>query len=306
MNGIDRVAVCSRSFSKNKTLRRELLQRYQQVTFNDKGGRLQGETLVKFLKGHTKAIVGLERLDRGVLAELPELSAVSKYGVGLDMIDLEAMRDLGKKLSWVGGVNRRAVSELVLGMIISSLRYIPLCSKEVISGTWQQRGGRQLTGKIVGIVGCGAIGKDLVQLLKPFRCRILVNDIQAYRDFYSAHNLEPTDLESLLSESDIVTLHVPLDESTTNMLSAERLQMMKREAVLINTARGGVVDEVALKAELKSGRLSSAAFDVFHIEPPEDQGLIELNNFLATPHIGGSTEEAILAMGRVAIAGLDK
>jgi D-3-phosphoglycerate dehydrogenase len=108
-----------------------------------------------------------------------------------------------------------------------------------------------------------------------------------------------------LAESEIVTLHLPLDHSTANILSAGRLRLMRADAVLINAARGGLVDEAALKAMLESGRLAAAAFDVFTTEPPQDEGLLGLPNFLATPHIGGSSEEAILAMGMAAIEGLE-
>jgi D-3-phosphoglycerate dehydrogenase len=135
---------------------------------------------------------------------------------------------------------------------------------------------------------------------------VLAHDILDFPDFYAAHQVEPVGLEELLRRADIVTLHLPLNDSTHNMLSAERLALMKPEAVLINTARGGLVDEAALKCMLMEGKLAAAGFDVFTTEPPEDLELLCLPNFLATPHIGGSSEEAVLAMGRAAINGLDK
>ena len=156
----------------------------------------------------------------------------------------------------------------------------------------------------MGIVGCGHIGKDLVGLLRAFDCKILVNDVVDYAEFYSVNGVEPVGLDELLSRSDVVTLHVPLDESTRGLLDARRLSLMRSSAVLINTARGGLVDEEVLKERLESGLLAGAAFDVFAEEPPQDQGLLALPNFLVTPHIGGSSHEAILAMGRAAIAGL--
>jgi len=143
-------------------------------------------------------------------------------------------------------------------------------------------------------------------LLQPFGCPILVNDIRDYPDFYKAHGIKPLALEELLAQSDLVTLHVPLDESTCGILNEQRLALMKPTAVLLNAARGGLVDEVALKHMLRDKRLAAAAFDVFAVEPPVDQELLSLPNFLATPHIGGSAQEAILAMGRAAITGLDE
>lgn len=301
-----KIVVCSRSFSRNKVLRAELLEQYENVTFNDQGLNLEGQTLVDFLKGHQKAITALERIDGAVLQELPELEVISKYGVGLDMIDMAAMRRHKKYLGWTGGVNRRSVSELVISFAIALLRHVPAANKEVVSGTWRQHMGGYLSGRTVGIIGCGYIGKDLVKLLQPFGCPILVNDIVDYRDFYEEYDVQAVSLEELLMQSDVVTLHVPLDDSTRNMLNAEKLALLKSSAILINAARGDLVDEVALKTMLREGKLASAAFDVFHVEPPQDQELLEMPNFLATPHIGGSANEAILAMGRAAIKGLEE
>ena len=304
-NTKDKVAVCSRSFSKNKALRRELLERYKNVTFNDDGLQLQGDALIKFLKGHQKAISALEIIDDYVLSQLPELNVLSKYGVGTDMIDMNAMGKHRKKFGWTGGVNRRSVSELVISFAIALLRHVPASHREVLSGTWRQHVGGQLSGRTIGVIGCGHIGKDLIKLLQPFECSILVNDICKYEDFYNKYNVEVVEKEELLERSDIVTLHVPLDESTKDMLTVDKLALMKKSAILINVARGGLVDEIALKNMLLDKRLSGAAFDVFLEEPPQDHELLSLPNFLVTPHIGGSSQEAILAMGRAAIQGLD-
>jgi len=305
MNLDKRVAVCSRSFSRNEALRCELKAKYKNVKFNDAGLALAGESLVDFLQGATHAIVALETFDDTVLTKLPELEVISKYGVGLDMIDMRAMRKHGVRLGWKGGANRRSVSELVVSFAIALLRHVPASHGEVLAGTWRQHIGRHLTGRRVGIIGCGFIGKDLVKLLQPFECQIRVNDIKRYDDFYEKYHLKAVEKEELLADSDIVTLHVPLDNSTRNMLTSDRLSLMKSDAILINAARGGLIDEHALKDMLMAGRLAAAAFDVFALEPPEDHELLSLPNFIATPHIGGSALEAIMAMGRVAINGLN-
>lgn len=306
MNEETKVAVCSRSFSRNPVLRAELLQRYSNVKFNDSGIKFDDDSLVDFLSDCDKAIVALEKVNSSVLEKLPGLKVISKYGVGLDMIDFQAMSNHGKMLAWKGGVNRRSVSELVISYAIALLRYVPESHKHVLDGGWKQFVGRYLSGSVVGIVGCGFIGKDLVQLLKPFGCKILANDIVDYADFYAEHNVTPVSLDELLIESDVVTLHVPLDDSTRNVLSADKLALMKNDAVLINAARGGLVDENALKTMLKERSIAGAALDVFDAEPPTDVELLNMPNFIVTPHIGGSADEAILAMGRAAIAGLDE
>ena len=299
------IAVCSRSFSRHPQLRAELQELYTDVRFNDAGLALDHEAFIEFARGRRKAITALERIDEATLDALPELEVVSKYGVGTDMLDLEAMRRHGVRLGWRGGVNKRSVTELVVAFMIALLRQVPLAGAELRAGTWKNRQGRQLTERIVGIIGCGSIGKDLTGVLRAFGCSVLANDILKFPEFYAAHQVEPVGLEELLRRADIVTLHVPLDDSTRGMLSAERLAMMKPDALLINTARGGLVDEAALKKMLVEGRLAGAAFDVFTTEPPDDPELLRLPNFLGTPHIGGSSDEAVLAMGRAAIAGLD-
>ncbi|MBA3655791.1 MAG: phosphoglycerate dehydrogenase [Gemmatimonadaceae bacterium] len=299
------VAVCSRSFSSHPILRSELLERYPAATFNDRGVQLSGDALVEFLKGHDKAITALEKIDADVLARLPELTVISKYGVGLDMIDLAAMNRFGKRLGWTAGVNRRSVAELVISFAIAMLRHVPATSREVMAGSWRQRVGGHLSGRTVGIIGCGNVGRDLVLLLKPFGCRVLAYDIVDQPEFYGVHNVEKAGLDALLEMSDIVTLHVPLDASTRRMLDPSRLARMKKGAILLNLARGGLVDERVMKEMLRQGDLAGAAFDVFEVEPPLDMELLSLPNFLATPHIGGSAEEAVLAMGRAAIDGLD-
>jgi D-3-phosphoglycerate dehydrogenase len=299
------VAVTSRSFSRNNILRKELLQQYKNVKFNDDGLKLQDDALVSFLKGHQKAIIALERINEDLLNKLPGLKVISKYGVGLDMIDMQAMHKHNMKLGWTGGVNRRSVSELVISLTIALLRHVLVSNREVLSGTWKQHMGGHLSGLTIGIIGCGYVGKDLVKMLQPFDCPILVNDIKNYDDFYKRYNVKAVEKEELLAKSDVVTLHTPLDDSTRNMLTAKRLSLMKSDAILINVARGNLLDENALKKMLMTNRLGGAALDVFSVEPPQDKELLELSNFIVTPHIGGSANEAILNMGRAAIDGLD-
>jgi len=305
MNSIDKVVVCSRSFSKNPILRKELLEKYQYVTFNDQGISLKGNSLIEFLSGHDKAIVALETIDENVLNNLPDIKVISKYGVGVDMIDMKALNQHNVNLGWIGGVNKRSVSELVISYAISLLRHVPAAHREVLEGTWRQHIGGLLSDRVVGIIGCGFIGKDLVKLLRPFGCKILVNDIKSFPEFYAQYNVESVSLDVLLSSSDIITLHVPLDESTLNILDADKLALLKPTSILINAARGGLIDENYLKYMLINNKLAAAALDVFSSEPPEDMELLSLPNFIVTPHIGGSAKEAILAMGRAAIEGLD-
>jgi phosphoglycerate dehydrogenase-like enzyme len=299
------LAVASRSFSKHPILRNEVLKRYPDAKFNDEGLTLKGQSLAKFLQGYEKAITALEKIDETLLSKLPELKVIGKYGVGLDMLDLSAMKKHGVKLGWKGGVNKRSVSELVVSFAIYLLHRIVFANAEVRNGEWYQVKGRQLSNCTVGIIGCGHIGKDLVKLLQPFNCNILVYDILEFKDFYQENNITPVRIDELMQKSDIVTLHLPLNSSTENIISRDRLQMLKKDAILINLARGGLVDEDALKKILLENQIAGAALDVFAIEPPSDTEFALMDNVIVTPHIGGSTEEAILAMGMAAIDGLD-
>jgi len=306
VNKADRIAVCSRSFSKNKLLRSELLEKYSNVKFNDEGLKLHGKSLIEFLSECDKAIIALEKINDDVLSKLPKLKVISKYGVGLDMIDFNAMQKKKVYLGWTGGVNSRSVSELVIAFAITMLRDLSPANRGILTGDWKQYVGRQLTGRSIGIIGCGFVGKDLVKLLRVFGCKIFVNDIRDDNDdYYKKNNITHVPIEELLLRSEIVTIHTPLDDTTENILSRERLSMMSPNSVLINIARGGLVDESALKDLLIQKKIGAAAFDVFRIEPPLDYELLELSNFYATPHIGGSAIEAIDAMGRAAINGLD-
>lgn len=304
-NRSSRLAVTSRSFAKNKTLRNELISLYPNTKFNDQGISLKGKALIEFLHDCDMAITSLEKIDESIIKSLPKLKIISKYGVGIDMIDLQALYNHNIRLGWQGGVNKRAVSELVIGFVLNLLRNIQVANDNVSRGEWKHVGGEQLTKKTIGIIGLGHIGKDLVSLLKPFQCNIIANDLIEFERYCSENNIRQTDLVSLLKESDVVSIHVPLNKSTRGLIGSKQLNYMKRESYLINTARGNIVDEQNLKKALKENIIAGAAFDVFAEEPPIDIELLNLPNFIATPHIAGMSNEAMLAMGEAAILGLE-
>lgn len=300
-----RIAVAARSFVRNAALRAEIAARYADVSFSDGEAILDGDALIAFLRGHDAAIVGLERVDDRILAALPELQVISKYGVGLDGLDLDAITRRGVRLAWTGGVNRRSVAELTLAFAIALCHRVPEAGSALKEGEWLKLVGRELTGATFGIIGCGFVGKDLVQLLAPFGCRVLAHDIRDYPEFYRAHQVAPVTFDQLLAESDVVSLHVPLDASTRGLIDAAALARMKRGALLVNAARGGLIDEGAVADALERGHLGGAAADVFTAEPVVHPRLLASPLFLGTPHIGGSSREAQLAMGRAAIDGLE-
>lgn len=294
------VAVAPVSFSCNEALKNAISRHFSDVAFNTEG-RLEGKRLAQFLKGHAAAIIGMEKISADILEELPRLRVISKYGVGLDNIDGALLEKHGIHLAYSAGTNAQSVAELTLCFMLSLVRRVFQCADNMRAGLWCKDGGRQLFEKTVGIVGCGNIGKAVVRLLQPFNCRIVVNDIMAYDDFYREYRVETGSFERVMQESDIISLHVPLTELTRHMINDRSLAMMKKNAMLVNTSRGDVVNLADLKRVLSSGRISGAALDVFNPEPFEDRELLQLRNLIATPHVGGTAEEAVLAMGNCAI-----
>jgi D-3-phosphoglycerate dehydrogenase len=193
------------------------------------------------------------------------------------------------------------VAELTLGFMIG------LCHNAFSGGfalkrnQWLKDGGFQLSGKTVGIIGCGHVGSEVVRLLVPFKCRILVRDIVDKEQFCQKHGATVADFDEVIEQSELLTLHVPLTDATCNLIDEPVLRRMKPTAFLINTSRGEVVDQPALKMSLMEGRTAGAALDVFAPEPPTDAEFLSLPNLMVTPHLGGNTLEAVESMGRSAI-----
>ena len=300
-----RVAVPCHSFCRHKVLRRELLDAFPDVRFNDDYLRFDEDGLIEWLAGCDAAIVSLDTISEKVLAALPELKVISNYGVGLDNVDPRAMNRHRVRLGWEAGVNSLSVAELTICFAIAGVRHVAALNAGMRAGERPgQRMGRLLSRRVVGIHGCGHVGKEVVRLLQPFGCTVLACDIVDYADFYRRFDVTPVGFDELLARSEVLSLHLPLDESTEGMYGADVLARLRPDCLLINTCRGRIVDEGALRAALKEGRIAAACFDVFAVEPPTDDELLNLPDLLATPHIGGSAEEARLAMGRAAIRGI--
>lgn len=298
------VAVFSRSFSADTVLTELLRSRVERVTLNETGRTLAGDELTAFAAGHDAVIVALEKVDDALLAGMPDVRIISKYGVGIDNVDLQACSQRSIAVGWTGGVNKRSVSELALGFMIGLLRNLNTAREEVRSGSWKQTRGRQLSSLVVGIVGCGHAGQDLARMLRFMGSTVLVHDLRDLSDFCRETGAEQVDLDTLVARSDVFSLHLPLTPRTRGIISRDRLAAMKPGSILVNTARGGLIDEAAAADALDSGQLAGAAFDVFEMEPPGDNVLIRHPKVLVSPHVGGSTNECVLAMGQAAIEGL--
>lgn len=296
-----KVVVTSRSFAKSTVLREELLRFFPNSVFNEDDKKLFGKELIEFINDADAAIVGVETIDSSVLEHTPELKIISKYGVGLDNIDQELLKNRDIFLAWTGGTNKRSVSELTLCFMLGLCRNVFGSSFKLKKLEWEKDGGYQLSGKTVGIIGCGHTGSDVVRLLAPFGCNLLVRDIVDKSNFCQEQGASQVSLKAVLEQSNIISLHVPLTKQTHQMVNANFLQKMKSTGFLINTSRGQVVNQEALKTALMQGEISGAALDVFAEEPPIDKDFLSLPNLMVTPHIGGNAIEGVEAMGRAAI-----
>jgi len=242
------------------------------------------------------------KMTRELVEKANKCQIIARVGVGLDNIDQEAAKEkIIRVINAVEGAIT-AVAELVIGLMISMAREIPRADREIRNGNWIKKElmGSELKGKYLGIVGLGNIGKRLGRLARALNMNIIGYDVIPIDDEFSKEvGLMKADLDTLLSSADYVSFHVPLLDSTRHMINAEKLKMMKNTARIINTSRGGVIDEEALYNSLKDGSLAGAALDVFEVEPATENKLITLPNFIATPHIGAQTKEAQLLAANI-------
>jgi len=235
------------------------------------------------------------KITKDLIQRADKCKIIARVGVGLDNIDQDAAKE--KNIRVINAVEgaMNAVAELVVGLMLSLAREIPRADREVRNGNWIKKElmGTELRGKYLGIVGLGNIGKRLGRLAKSFNMNIIGFDVMPIDEEFSKEiGLMKADLGTLLTSSDYVSLHVPLLDSTKHMINAEKIATMKNTARIINTSRGGVIDEDALYDALKNGKLGGAALDVFEIEPATSNNLRELPNFISTPHMGAQTKEA--------------
>lgn len=295
-----KISVSTVAFSSNKTLVAELKKNFIKVNINEKGIRIPEEELPNFYKDAEGIIVGLEKITPQLLDQLPKLKIIAKYGVGLDNIDIEACNKRNIQIGWAGGVNKRSVAEMALGFMLALTRNLYVTSNQLKNSIWNKNGGFQLTGKTIGIIGVGNIGKELIEILKPFNCNFLLNDVLDI-NILNYKNALIVEKNRIYNEADFISIHTPLTKETENLINLEVLKKMKSTSFLINTARGGIVNEKDLKYALKNGFIAGAALDVYDIEPPNDLELLNLPNLICTPHTGGNAQEAVLAMGLSAI-----
>ncbi len=233
--------------------------------------------------------------DKDYIGQFPNLKYILRVGVGLDNIDMEECKRRSIEVINAPGSNANAVAEYVIGLMIMASRNFSEQSENLHNKRWRDMNliGQEIKGKTVGIVGCGAIGQLVAKKIKGFDVeKILGYDPFLTEKILSDHGIIKSSLEDLISESDYITLHLPLIPQTKKMFSASQFSMMKKNPIFVNTSRGGIVDEEALINALNSKIIRAAAIDVFENEPQINKKLLELKNLIATPHIAALTEEA--------------
>ena len=301
-----KIKVTTIAFSQNKDLVKKAKYYFDDISFNNEGIRFTENQLITYLSNCTAAIIGLDVINEHVLRKLPNLKYIAKYGVGLDNIDLEACKKYNVSILWNGGVNKTSVAELTIGSILSLCRNIYQTSNSLKKGVWDKRGGFELTNKSVGIIGLGYIGSEVIRLLRVFGCNIYGNDIVDKVSYAKENSVKLVSKEEIFKRCDIISIHAPLTDYTRNLFTKEVFKKMKSNSILINTSRGGIVNENHLKEALLNKIIFAAAIDVYNEEPPKNLDLINLPNLICTPHIGGNSSEAVYNMGLSAIELLRK
>jgi len=297
-----RVLVTTRSFRKMPGPHQDILNEANCEIVNSPVDRpLEASELADLLVGIDAAILGVDDVSAEALSKADRLKVISRYGVGVDRVDLAAATAGGIVVTNTPGGNTNAVAELTLAFMLALARNIPCQDRRIRAEDWSLMKGVELAGKTLGLLGIGRIGQRVAELAQVFGMRILFCDPYPPADEFVARvGAEACTQEVLFGQSDFLSLHLPLTTETRNVIDADTISQMKPGAFIINTARGGLIDEAALLAALESGRIAGVAFDAFEVEPSLGNPLIAHDNFISTPHIGSSTEQTTLRMGLMA------
>lgn len=302
-----KVLITPRSFGKsNPDLFKRLQRAGLEIVRNETGSILSEEDICHLIEDCAGVILGVDPLNARVLAHAPKLRAVSRYGVGLDNIDLQECARRNIKVSRTLGAIENAVADYAFAFMLAVARRLALADRQCRHNDWSKITGLDVYGKTIGIIGLGAVGKCVARRARGFDMRILASDPRWDESFAADFGIARANVDEICREADFISLHCILDESTRNIIDAARLEMMKPKAVLVNTARGGLIDEEALLRVLQNGRIWGAGLDVFEHEPPANPLWRELNNVIISSHCSSSTFGASELMGSLAVEHLLK
>lgn len=253
--------------------------------------KLTTEELQEKIKDFDAVIAGTEKYDSKILSYAPNLKIISRLGIGLDSVDFKETRKRKIAVAYTPDAPSMAVAELVIGLIITLSRRVLITDNNIRNKKWTRIVGLDLSGKKIGIIGLGRIGKLVTKFLKPFNCEIMVNDISPDNDFIKKNKLMLLEKNEIYKKADVITLHIPKTNKTENLIDMKKLKMMKNNCILINTSRGGIVNEKDLYAHLKNSPDFFAGIDVFENEPYYGE-LCSLQNIILTPHLGSCSERS--------------
>jgi len=267
-----------------------------EYTINPLNKKLNENDLLELISDYDIVLAGTEPYTEKVLDNAPNLKLISRLGIGLDGVNLHATKERGIKVSYTPDAPAPSIAELTLGHIITLLRSVHTSNIQMHNGEWNRYLGKTISESKIGFIGVGRIGTRVIEMLQAFgKPKILANDIVPNQDLNNKYEIDWTSKESIFQEADVISLHVPLTAETKNMINYEQLMTMKRDASLINTSRGGIINEDDLYNVMSSGHLNGVAIDVFKDEPYVGK-LIELDNCLLTPHMGSMSEACRIKM----------
>jgi D-3-phosphoglycerate dehydrogenase / 2-oxoglutarate reductase len=277
-----------------------VVQRYELAETRDPRAVAHG------LDGAWAVIAGSEPYTRAVFAAAPDLKLILRYGTGSDAIDIDAATEAGVAVVTTPGVNAEAVADMALMLMLACIRDLLGLDAAVRSGKWRGRGpSRDLAGATVGVAGLGAIGQAVARRLRSFGCRVLAFEPNPDAEFVAQQRIELVDLDTMLPQADVLTLHAPLTPETRGLIGARELELLPRHAIVVNTARGDLIDQAALVSALESGQIAGAGLDVLEREPPApDDPILSAPNTVLSGHVSSFTDLGLGRMGQAVLANL--
>ena len=298
-----KILVTPTSLCKNRDILDGLSEKAELVV-NTTGKPLTEEQLIPLVRDIDGYLAGLDEITGTVLRSAPKLRAVSRYGVGYERVDIKAAKELGIKVTNTPGANTQSVADLAMGLILSAARQIPYLNGRLKDGNWDRANGREIYGKTIGIIGLGAIGKSLARRAQGFSMKVLAYDPYMDVRWAEENGVRVCALDELTSESDVISLHVPLTDATRNIINRERIGKMRDGVIIVNTSRGGLIDLDAAADFVENGKIYGMGFDAFEKEPPEKHRIYDFPNVIMTPHAGAHTAEAVMGMTEMSISNL--
>ncbi|MCL2600671.1 MAG: phosphoglycerate dehydrogenase [Treponema sp.] len=283
---------------------RQLRSFADSLVFNPGGKPLPEDELIHLLDGCDGCVAGLDYFTAKVMHNAPKLKVVSRYGIGVDRVDLAAAKAENIVVCNTPGANSQAVADLTFGLLLSLARKVHVLDRETKEGRWPRSSGVELYGKTLGILGLGSVGKAVAKRAAGFSMKVVAYDPSMDMGYAEANGIVAAGFDTVIREADFLSLHMPFTERDRNVISGDVMKAMKKGALIVNTARGGLIDEAAAYGFLKDGHIGGLGLDVYETEPPPASPLFELDNVVVTPHTAAHTVEAMQVMANMSVQNL--